>query len=73
MCEAPLIERFDCGKLTVIEDSVIEDSEQELRTEVVKVNGLSEVSKHSEDGTKETNVTSNHVWNGKKKEEDMAG
>ena len=40
MAEAPLIERFDCGKLIVIEDS-----DYETKSDKVKTNGISESQK----------------------------
>ena len=43
MCEAPLIERFDCEKVIVIEDSG-----QQGKTDLAKVNGVRETSKQSE-------------------------
>ena len=45
MAEAPLIERFDCGKLIVIEDS-----DHETNSDRVKTNGISEIRSHSSEG-----------------------
>ena len=53
MAEAPLIERFDCGKLIVIEDS-----EQELKKDRVKNNGIGDIRKHSVEGDISTALTS---------------
>ena len=43
MCQAPLIERFDCEKVIVIEDSG-----QQGKTDLVRVNGVNEIGNTSE-------------------------
>eukprot|EP00090_Calanus_glacialis_P024398 TRINITY_DN37889_c0_g1_i1.p2 TRINITY_DN37889_c0_g1~~TRINITY_DN37889_c0_g1_i1.p2 ORF type:complete len:158 (+),score=35.23 TRINITY_DN37889_c0_g1_i1:1031-1504(+) len=65
MAEAPLIERFDCGKLIVIEDS-----DHETKSDRVKTNGTSEIRRHSSEGDHSSSL-SNHLSEESQKQNKM--